>query len=306
MNKLPECERPSVSLLACTTRHSTAQEVSGLSPLARGLPGRRPHPRLRHRIIPARAGFTSCSPAPRRCRADHPRSRGVYAGEGEELLRTTGSSPLARGLLINSIDRAIWRGIIPARAGFTHALEVLVRVWGDHPRSRGVYRHPIVRTRRSEGSSPLARGLRIHYSARGARARIIPARAGFTSWPPRLRSSSADHPRSRGVYVDVSSYQAGISGSSPLARGLPCFGSLASKSDRIIPARAGFTEIWKSAIPVHPDHPRSRGVYLKCGSALMVSGGSSPLARGLLAKTLQLLRSIRIIPARAGFTCPRK
>ena len=52
-------------------------------------------------------------------------------------------------------------------------------------------------------------------------------------------------------------------------------------ADRIIPARAGFTD---EAIPPSYegwDHPRSRGVYL--GAAVGIGGfaGSSPLARGL-------------------------
>ena len=71
----------------------------GSSPLARGLPrsgGRRPG---RHRIIPARAGFT-CGPGLiAGVRGDHPRSRGVYGVEGEHVVAS------------------LW--IIPARAGFT-------------------------------------------------------------------------------------------------------------------------------------------------------------------------------------------
>ena len=52
---------------------------SGSSPLARGLPRRRPGRGFRRRIIPARAGFTRRRPRrPRRPR-DHPRSRGVYS-----------------------------------------------------------------------------------------------------------------------------------------------------------------------------------------------------------------------------------
>ena len=50
-----------------------------------------------------------------------------------------GSSPLARGLLIGSIDNALWRGIIPARAGFTSTYYSRVKFGRDHPRSRGVY-----------------------------------------------------------------------------------------------------------------------------------------------------------------------
>ena len=53
---------------------------------------------------------------------------------------------------------------------------------------------------------------------------------------------------------------------------------------------------------LRPDHPRSRGVYLRCGSALADPSGSSPLARGLPSVTVALALGARIIPARAGFT----
>ena len=51
---------------------------SGSSPLARGLLRPAPRGNRRHRIIPARAGFTARLRSRRRGRGDHPRSRGVY------------------------------------------------------------------------------------------------------------------------------------------------------------------------------------------------------------------------------------
>ena len=53
-------------------------ETEGSSPLARGLPARRPPRVLAVRIIPARAGFTLCSSMYYVAVPDHPRSRGVY------------------------------------------------------------------------------------------------------------------------------------------------------------------------------------------------------------------------------------
>ena len=50
-----------------------------------------------------------------------------------------GSSPLARGLRLRRRRRAADLRIIPARAGFTAALERLTEFNKDHPRSRGVY-----------------------------------------------------------------------------------------------------------------------------------------------------------------------
>ena len=111
----------------------------GSSPLARGLLLHRQRQREARGIIPARAGFTwaSCGPW---CRLpDHPRSRGVYGVDGEQIDVNGGSSPLARGLLSNvSISGAKDR-IIPARAGFTCAYQRPYLLPGDHPRSRGVY-----------------------------------------------------------------------------------------------------------------------------------------------------------------------
>ena len=92
--------------------------------------------------------------------------------------------------------------------------------------------------------------------------RIIPARAGFTlahfetfpAWP--------DHPRSRGVYTGTAGDDACLGGSSPLARGLRPLGSPQRGPARIIPARAGFTEVRFLSSLMVTDHPRSRGVYL--------------------------------------------
>ena len=50
------------------------------------------------------------------------------------------------------------------------------------------------------------------------------------------------------------------------------------------------------------DHPRSRGVYKTHDAQHTNSPGSSPLARGLQEIVNAELKTIRIIPARAGFT----
>ena len=74
---------------------------SGSSPLARGLP----HLTFRDvailGIIPARAGFTREESEALRMSQDHPRSRGVYIDSLTTLAQNDGSSPLARGLLVN-------------------------------------------------------------------------------------------------------------------------------------------------------------------------------------------------------------
>ena len=259
----------------------TGPRAAGSSPLARGLPVGVVRVDDARRIIPARAGFTSDRPARAGRSRDHPRSRGVYRVSCPARSRSSGSSPLARGLHSHIITGAACAGIIPARAGFTRTTGTnWPRPW-DHPRSRGVYwagrfrgdggrgssplarglRLALSRMSRRDGSSPLARGLHDEADPLGDRGRIIPARAGVTSSTSRRRTTCTDHPRSRGVY--------GRGFSAPLER------------VRIIPARAGFTRPPPCFRRPGWDHPRSRGVYWLAAASPPRSPGSSPLARGL-------------------------
>ena len=132
----------------------------GSSPLARGLRNRVIGVIRQIRIIPARAGFTTV--------------------ECDAIAVRQGSSPLARGLLKKNSAAASPVGIIPARAGFTATTQITMQAVADHPRSRGVYSTPAIRSRCSAGSSPLARGLPILQQTNQLIHRIIPARAGFT------------------------------------------------------------------------------------------------------------------------------
>ena len=135
------------------------QHSAGSSPLARGLLGEEQDRIVKRRIIPARAGFTFEFAGTVYCEQDHPRSRGVYRGLWTIMLRLTGSSPLARGLLSN-VPAAGYAGrIIPARAGFTRTHFAPCPTSRDHPRSRGVYCVVALLNLRPFGSSPLARGL---------------------------------------------------------------------------------------------------------------------------------------------------
>ena len=192
--------------------------------------------------------------------------------------------------------------IIPARAGFTVGSTLNHSPTRDHPRSRGVYFSSLALEAPVPGSSPLARGL-LRCLPRLLPARgIIPARAGFTLHCHRHVSPPGDHPRSRGVYrVEFDSVSSPI-GSSPLARGLHEGGDDGALPVGIIPARAGFTLSRPLLTAWGRDHPRSRGVYI---TIRYIDGkwlGSSPLARGLRRRRYGLLRKLRIIPARAGFT----
>ena len=131
---------------------------------------------------------------------------------------------------------------------------------------------------------------------------IIPARAGFTAGRRFDGPLVGDHPRSRGVYVDVTAYSSRDLGSSPLARGLPARRRRPARRFGIIPARAGFTTSCPWLEEPRRDHPRSRGVYGRKSNGRDAQEGSSPLARGLLRGRFARVPGGRIIPARAGFT----
>ena len=263
---------------------STSPPRPGSSPLARGLLSCSSRLRFTSRIIPARAGFTHPWRRPPARWRDHPRSRGVYMVLGGPVHRRRGSSPLARGLRDWAGEPARPGGIIPARAGFTRGGFEGGASAQDHPRSRGVYASNDCTDMRRAGSSPLARGLQKRRAARKIRRRIIPARAGFTHLVLLSEIECGDHPRSRGVYTRTVSASTWAAGSSPLARGLPVDRQVKVKPPRIIPARAGFTGCGPPARGRRPDHPRSRGVYLKRRLTVGVFEGSSPLARGLLQR----------------------
>ena len=152
------------------------------------------------------------------------------------------------------------------------------------------------------GSSPLARGLRTRTSRPPPSSRIIPARAGFTPRASVVLMRPPDHPRSRGVYSAATSAAAPAAGSSPLARGLRGWSRSICGVAGIIPARAGFTFRTFVRSRASRDHPRSRGVYSAVSMAVVMIGGSSPLARGLRGSAMIAMVVIGIIPARAGFT----
>ena len=215
---------------------------AGSSPLARGLLDGRRRRRGHHGIIPARAGFTTKNAATWLNAGDHPRSRGVYLTPTRLRDFRPGSSPLARGLHRSGRRGRSWRGIIPARAGFTPDAPHQSPCGRDHPRSRGVYR--AARSRRSVqgGSSPLARGLPLAATAALLGGRIIPARAGVTDHHATQQARPRDHPRSRGVYDHGGLHSEGWRGSSPLARGLLDRVGHIAPAGGIIPARAGVTE----------------------------------------------------------------
>ena len=130
----------------------------GSSPLARGAPATGYASRLRHGLIPARAGSTDAEDEEPAVQRAHPRSRGEHTIQTSHNVSFQGSSPLARGAPLPRLIRCPKIGLIPARAGSTSLMVRNAIACGAHPRSRGEH-FPAVSVRmRLPGSSPLARG----------------------------------------------------------------------------------------------------------------------------------------------------
>ena len=238
------------------------------------------------RIIPAHAGFTRWLSGT---------SRGF-----------SGSSPHTRGLRPPSHTHTAGLRIIPAHAGFTALAQDHQILRADHPRTRGVYvmgymSHPL-----SVGSSPHTRGLLRDGLLPEDRRGIIPAHAGFTMSRSTSPYSSADHPRTRGVYGTVSHPALVGDGSSPHTRGLRREHVPRAHAGGIIPAHAGFTHPSGPRGPGRADHPRTRGVYPASRSPASQLSGSSPHTRGLLVLVTYRAVTAGIIPAHAGFTPHRR
>ena len=172
----------------------------------------------------------------------------------------------------------------------------------DHPRSCGA-NHPVDAGLSVEpGSSPLVRGQLICMAPLLGPYRIIPARAGPTRTSMACSSPRKDHPRSCGANSRVLLHLAGSVGSSPLVRGQQLVARKKAFHERIIPARAGPTDVPSCRAAVPPDHPRSCGANGRKRLTDAHLRGSSPLVRGQLPVLQLEVYGARIIPARAGPT----
>nr|EEI14218.1 hypothetical protein HMPREF0276_1797 [Corynebacterium accolens ATCC 49725] len=110
-------------------------------------------------------------------------------------------------------------GLIPAHAGSTADLVLVLTARTAHPRSRGEHESGHSPRVRASGSSPLTRGAREDDSGRCTRRRLIPAHAGSTAVRCARLHGRRAHPRSRGEHFKGFLVLNGVFGSSPLTRG---------------------------------------------------------------------------------------
>ena len=226
-----------------TTSSALSWEI-GSSPLVRGQQTHLLETKVSSRIIPARAGPTCVFPFLERLDQDHPRSCGANNGSMNSGVKSSGSSPLVRGQLGEVFGHIVGDRIIPARAGPTRAKSARIPIPSDHPRSCGANRFVRASFFIIRGSSPLVRGQLIGRAHLRHGLRIIPARAGPTTYNGSGFYAPSDHPRSCGANGQVRVHFNDAFGSSPLVRGQRSRRSTWTASGRIIPARAGPTR-WR-------------------------------------------------------------
>ena len=167
-------------------------------------------------------------------RGEHKISRGTLAS-------CEGSSPHARGALLNGL-KSMWdEGIIPACAGSTYAKIIDSLPRRDHPRMRGEHTVTVALTGDWQGSSPHARGALQQGHLALQVVGIIPACAGSTHAMSGRLGRARDHPRMRGEHKSTTHWMMSGRGSSPHARGALLRPVRRPGLCGIIPACAGST-----------------------------------------------------------------
>ena len=156
------------------------------------------------------------------------------------------------------------------------------------------------------GSSPHARGTRIHSAPGGGLLRFIPACAGNAYRFPAGSWAAAVHPRMRGERPPPRIDPLLDHGSSPHARGTREMSLFVSAILRFIPACAGNACGSADRQPDVPVHPRMRGERHEFRFHFRNKVGSSPHARGTLGNPLTHSWEVRFIPACAGNAPPSR
>ena len=194
-----------------------------------------------------------------------------------------GSSPRGRGIPSRTKGRPMGGRLIPAWAGNTCLARLGRGGWRAHPRVGGEYSFSVLGRRFVVGSSPRGRGIQGSPGARRGPYRLIPAWAGNTPYRgPRKRLPTA-HPRVGGEYTYASPLRRSPYGSSPRGRGILPHPWQVTRQKRLIPAWAGNTPSGGTASIGLQAHPRVGGEYGAVGMLMVMSDGSSPRGRGILA-----------------------
>ena len=170
----------------------------GSSPRGRGKHGVQVARSFCERLIPARAGKTVTGRASSARHGAHPRAGGENRYVRVAAIACMGSSPRGRGKHGGGCLDLRHNGLIPARAGKTHAKSEDAGKTAAHPRAGGENNVGSFERHSLAGSSPRGRGKLMRRTMRVCAGRLIPARAGKTSRSESSPPTKAAHPRAGG------------------------------------------------------------------------------------------------------------
>ena len=236
----------------------------------------------------------------------HPRLRGEHQLVNGFLQAFHGSSPLTRGAPVTGGILQVLNRLIPAYAGAPSSPPSVRSRYGLIPAyagSTGRKNAPIF----YERAHPRLRGEHVAgVFLQLVAVRLIPAYAGSTLSGHISPESTGAHPRLRGEHASRASVTTLTLGSSPLTRGARLQPVEAVDADGLIPAYAGSTHITTPSPPSPGAHPRLRGEHDVQVTDSAAWEGSSPLTRGARRSPNRIRGSVRLIPAYAGSTTPRR
>ena len=210
-------------------------------------------------ITPAGAGKTLLFFGGQCVVRDHPRRCGENVYLQANWLHCRGSPPQVRGKRDIQAECADGRGITPAGAGKTIAVNSLRSQVRDHPRRCGenlVFCHGRLC---AAGSPPQVRGKPVIIDELQLSDGITPAGAGKTTDYCSCNNIHKDHPRRCGENHTMRDVLHRESGSPPQVRGKPLDRTEIGKISRITPAGAGKTCCSSSNQTPLQDHPRRCG-----------------------------------------------
>ena len=176
---------------------------------------------------------------------EHPRVHGEQPRCAARRGRRAGTSPRARGAVLQQVRHRPYGGNIPACTGSSSWTRTSAASAWEHPRVHGEQRRSGSRQGPSGGTSPRARGAALQVPVRVFLRGNIPACTGSRGPPAGSGTSAGEHPRVHGEQIAATLRQDPSSGTSPRARGaafLSCGFMLEGGGSRpLSPNRANYT-----------------------------------------------------------------
>ncbi len=272
-------------------------------------------------VVPARAGVFRTLPPLSPVMTSRPRACGGLPSRGLNYVRIPAGRPRACGGLPRCPTRwAEWSGssprvrgsslgwwhgrtvgdVVPARAGVFPGTSCTAPGTGGRPRACGGLPWWEVIAPAAWASSPRVRGSSERFGQALRAAGVVPARAGVFRWASGHGGPCTRRPRACGGLPRVRLAQAEIVKSSPRVRGSSCDLTPPWPGSSVVPARAGVFHLERIDDAYWDRRPRACGGLPPSARATYCGGESSPRVRGSSPAVSRVLRTLEVVPARAG------